>query len=136
MFLISEEQRPIGYEEAIVGQQEQKLEDKDDEWERRGRYSPKVSFKNKKRPRVKKEEQPTNLRALSPNLSLRCALQSCHLRHGTIIQRTLHLRRGEKLFYNLIETHLTKWIAVAMRELCTPTVNLAKYVNERIKHLG
>lgn len=31
---------------------------------------------------------------------------------------------------------LTKLIAVAVRALCTPAVNLAKYVNKRMKHLG
>lgn len=31
---------------------------------------------------------------------------------------------------------LTKLIAVAVSALCTPSVNLAKYVNKRMKHLG
>lgn len=83
-----------------------------------------------------KEEQPSNLRALSPNLCLIRVLPSCHVRHGSIVHRTFHLQRGDKLFYNLIEVRLTKLIAVAMRELCTPTVNLAKYVNKTMKHLG
>lgn len=48
-----------------------------------------------------------------------------------------HIFRGLiNCFHNLIEVHLTKLIAVAVRVLCTPTVNLAKYVNKRMKHLG
>lgn len=64
------------------------------------------------------------------------SLLSCHLRHSSIIHRTLNLHKGDKLFNNLMEVRLTKLIAVAVKELCTATVNLAKYVNKKMKHLG
>lgn len=63
--------------------------------------------------------------------SLICSLLSCHLRHSSINHRTLNLHKGDKLFYNLMDVHLTKLIAVAVRELCTATVNIAKYINKK-----
>lgn len=60
-----------------------------------------------------------------------CSVLSCRLRHSSIIHRTLNLHKGDKLFYNLMEVCLTKLIAVAVRELCTATVNIAKYVSKK-----